>query len=64
MWNFLLSFFIGGAIGASRFGRFVRMALNVCAVGVLIAGLIYAYVFLNAVRERSQDHHVHAHSSR
>ena len=31
--------------------------------GCIIAGLIYTYVVLNAVRERSQPPHVHTHSS-
>jgi hypothetical protein len=30
-------------------------------VGVIVAGLIYTYVVLNAVRERSEKPHVHAH---
>ena len=32
-------------------------------IGVMFAGLIYTYVVLNAVRERSHDPHVHAHST-
>jgi len=62
MWNFLMSFFIGGAIGASRFGRAIMPALKLVAVGVLIAGLIYTYVVFNAVRERSHHPYVHSHS--
>lgn len=64
MWNFLLSFFVGTAIGASPFGRFVKQLLKLVAIGVLVAGLIYTYVVLNAVRERSQHPHVHTHSTR
>jgi hypothetical protein len=30
---------------------------------VIFAGLIYTCVFLNAVRERSHDAHVHTHST-
>ena len=63
MWNFLLSFFVGSAIGASRFGRLVTPILKLVAIGVLGAGLIYTYVVLNAVRERSHDSYVHTHSS-
>jgi uncharacterized membrane protein len=63
MWSFLMSFSIGSAIGASRLGRFVRPMLKLFAVGILVAGLIYTYVVLNAVRERSHDSYVHSHSS-
>jgi hypothetical protein len=64
MWNFLMSFFIGSAIGASRLGRFVRPMLKLFTIGIVVAGLVYTYVVLNAVRERSQGHHVHTHSTR
>jgi hypothetical protein len=51
---------------------FIRRILQVRPVGygilllfcgALIAGLIYAYVFLNAANERSRAPHVHAHST-
>ena len=32
------------------------------AIGLIIAGLIYTYVVFQAVTERSQTPHVHAHS--
>ena len=32
-------------------------------IGVIFAGLIYTCVFLNAVREKSHDAHVHTHST-
>jgi hypothetical protein len=64
MWNFLLSFSIGSAIGASRFGRLVKPILTLVGIGVIVAGFIYTYVVLNAVRERSQGHYVHTHSTR
>ena len=32
-------------------------------IGVIVAGLIYTYVVLNAVRERSHDPHVLTHST-
>ena len=65
MWNLLLSFFVGGAIGASRLGqRFVRPAVKLLGTGIVIAGLIYTYVVLNAIRERSLGRHGHTHSTR
>jgi len=64
MWNFLLALGVGSTIGASRFGRLVKPLLIVTAIGVLIAGLIYTSVVLNAVRERNQHYHVHTHSAR
>jgi len=36
----------------------------VFAIGIIIAGLIYAYVVFQAVSTRSSPNHVHAHSSR
>ena len=60
MWEFLMGIFIGRATGLSRS---VKPLLFLFAVGVLIAGLIYTYVFLNAAIERSHDPHVHAHST-
>lgn len=44
--------------------RLVRVVFLVFLFGALIAGLIYAYVFVNAASERSHSPHVHAHSSR
>jgi hypothetical protein len=44
--------------------RLVRIVLLVFWFGALIAGLIYAYVFLNAANERSHSSHVYSHSSR
>jgi hypothetical protein len=63
MWNFLLSYFVGSAIGTSRFGRLVKPILKLVSIGVLVAGLIYTCVVLNAVRERSHGSYVHTHSS-
>ena len=43
MWNFLLAFFFGSAVSSSRTGqRLMRPVLILFAIGVLIAGLIYA----------------------
>jgi len=60
MWEFLMGIFIGRATGLSRY---VKPVLLLFAAGVLIAGLIYTYVFLNAAIERSQAPHVHPHST-
>ncbi len=61
MWEFVLGFLFARATGISRF---VRPVLVLFAVGVLIAGAIYVSVVFRAVQERSQGHHVHAHSTR
>jgi hypothetical protein len=62
MWNYGNG--IGDALGALGFGRgFVKPLLKLFIIGVLIAGLIYAYVVFKAVSERSEQHHVHAHST-
>jgi hypothetical protein len=58
MWEFLMGVFIGRATGLSRY---VKPVLLLFAIGVLIAGLIYTYVFLDAAIERSHAPHVHAH---
>ncbi len=63
MWEFLMGLLIGDVIGKSPVGRFVRPALKLFAIGILVAGLVYAYVILNAVRERSHDTHAHTHST-
>jgi hypothetical protein len=62
MWELLMGLLIGEVVGKSRVGRFVRPALKLFAIGILIASLIYTCVVLNAVRERSRDTHVHTHS--
>lgn len=64
MWNFLFGLLLGDAIRKSPMGRFVRPILMACAVGVVIAGLIYTYVVFKAVNERSQEPHVPTNSSR
>jgi hypothetical protein len=55
MWNVLLGFLIGHTLGISRY---VRALLAAIAVGVVIAGLIYAVVVMKAVSERSRASHV------
>jgi hypothetical protein len=44
-------------------GKPFRYVLLVLILGCLGAALIYTYVFFNAVRERSQTPHAHAHST-
>jgi len=65
VWNFLLSFFLGSAIGSSRIAqRVVKPVLKLLAIGVLFAGVIYTYVVFHALSERSQGHHVHTYTNR
>ena len=58
MWNVLLGFLLGQTPGTSRY---VRALLAVIAVGIVIAGLIYAVVVMQAVSERSRASHVPTH---
>ena len=44
-------------------GKPFRYIILLLFAGCLIAGLIYTYVVINAVRERSHAPHVHTHSS-
>lgn len=60
MWNFLLAFFSARAF---RRSRPVRIMVLTILFGCFIAGLIYVYVVLQAVSERSNNPHVHAHST-
>ena len=64
MWDILLGYSAGRAIGASRLARIIRPALALVAIGVVIAGLVYLCVVVKAVNERSHAPHVHAHSTR
>ncbi len=65
MSDFSNGYGFGGAFGASRFGRrIIKPVPKLFVLGVVIAGLIYTYVVLNAVRERSLAPHVHTHSTR
>jgi hypothetical protein len=64
MWNYGNGSSIGDALGALGFGRgFVKPLLKLFLIGVVIAGLIYGYVVFKAVTERSEQHHVHTHST-
>ena len=64
MWNYGNGSSIGDALGALGFGRgFVRPLLKLFLIGVVIAGLVYAYIVVQAISERSQQHHVHTHST-
>lgn len=63
MWNFLLGYSAGRAIGASPLRPFLKLALKLVAIGIIAAGLIYTYVVLKTVSERRHDPHVHSSSS-
>jgi len=60
MWEFLMGIFIGRA---TRLSRYVKPVLLLFVAGVLVAGLIYTYVFLNAAIERNHAPHVRTHST-
>ena len=64
MWNFLMALFVGSAVGSTRTAqRLVRPVLILFAIGVLIAGFIYACVVFRAVNQRSRDLHVPPYSA-
>ena len=60
MWNFLLGFLFARATGISRF---VRPLLWLLLIGVVLAGIVYAFVVFNAVSERNRAPHVQQHST-
>jgi hypothetical protein len=60
MWDFLFGYLFGRATGISRI---VRPLLWLFLIGVIVAGFIYAAVVFKAVSERSEQHHVHTHST-
>lgn len=61
LWN---GYGFGGGFGASRLGRrVIKPALLLFAVGIVVAGVIYACVVLKAVSERNNNHHVSTHRS-
>lgn len=49
--------------GKLRWPRWFVRILALFFIAVLCAGFIYAYVVFHAVSERSEQHHVHAHST-
>lgn len=64
MWNFFLALFAGSTLGSTRTARrWVRPVLVLFFIGVLVAGVIYVGLVLQAVSERSNSPHVHAHST-
>ena len=64
MWNFLMALFAGTTVGSTHTAqRIVKPFLALLAIGVIVAGLIYAFVILSAVSERNNSHHVNTHSS-
>jgi hypothetical protein len=60
MWNFLKGMLIVRATGTARP---VRIILLLVLIGSIVAGIIYAFVVFQAIRERSSGHHVQHHSS-
>ncbi len=65
MWNFLLAIGTGAAIGKTGTARrVIRPLVLLFAIGIVVAGLIYAIAVFKAVSERSESLHVHAHSTR
>ena len=64
MSDFWSGYGFGGAFGASKTGRrIIRILLPLIALGVVIAGIIYASIVFHAVSERSSNPHVHTHST-
>ncbi len=49
--------------GQLRWPGWFKSLLIVLLLGCLAAGVVYAVVVLNAVKERSSDPHVHSHST-
>ena len=47
-------------LGLARPLRYLFLLL---LVGCLVTGIIYAYVVFHAISERSEQHHVHTHST-
>jgi hypothetical protein len=60
MWNFLYGFLFARATGISRF---VRLALLLTLVVLLVGAIVYAATFFNAALEKDNTHHVQPHSS-
>ena len=64
MWNFFLALFAGSTIGSTRTAqRSVKPILLLVFIGVLVAGIIYVGVVLEALSERNNTPHVSTHSS-
>lgn len=64
MWEFLMGLFIGDTLRKSPLAPFIRLLMKLAMLGILISGLIYAYVVCKAVLKRSEAPHVHARSAR
>jgi hypothetical protein len=60
MWELLMGFLFARATGLSRY---LRYGLALFGLGIVIAGLIYTCVVLNAANERSHAPHVHTRST-
>jgi ABC-type Na+ efflux pump permease subunit len=64
MWNFLTALFVGSAVGSTRTAqRLVKPLLMLCALGVVLAGVVYASIVFKAVNERSRVPNVRSHST-
>jgi len=61
MWSILTPFLIGRATGG---WRILRALLLLIVIGAAIAGVIYAAVVFNAVRNTPENHNVQHHSNR
>ena len=44
-------------------GPFFRLIVLLLLIGIVVAGLIYAAAVFHAISERSEQPHVHAHST-
>jgi hypothetical protein len=60
MWSILTPLLIGRATGG---WRYMRVLILLVLIGCLVAGLIYAAVIFNAVRNTPEKHHVQQHSA-
>ena len=65
MWNFLLAIFAGSTVGSTRTASgWVKPIVALFSLwGVLVAGVIYVGVIVQAISERNNTHHVSTHSS-
>ena len=64
MWNFLMALGTGTMLGRTKTARrFIRPLFFLFALGVVVAGLVYASVVFRAVLGRSGNPHVYTHST-
>jgi len=60
MWPILTSLLIGRATGG---WRYIRILLAIILVGCMVAGVIYAAIIFNAVRQTPEKHYVQHNSA-